>query len=103
MKREWALFPDCIEMLRIPCPVCGLRDETEFVYGGDASFRPPELDSKADAAAWTDAVFLRDNPRGPHREWWQHIHGCRQWLTVERDTQTHEIQGAALARAGRDG
>ena len=84
-------------MLRIPCPVCGTRDETEFAYGGDAAVAyPPE--SEMDAAAWMEPVFLRDNPRGPHRELWHHIHGCRQWLTVERDTQTHAIRSAALAR-----
>ena len=85
-------------MLRIPCPVCGTRDETEFVYGGDANVAyPPESEMNSDA--WMEPVFLRDNPRGPHRELWQHIHGCRQWLTVERDTQTHSIRGAALARS----
>ena len=84
-------------MLRIPCPVCGTRDETEFVYGGDAGVRYPS-ESETDAAKWTAPVFIRENPRGLHREWWQHIHGCRQWLTVERDTQTHEIRGATLAR-----
>jgi sarcosine oxidase subunit delta len=84
-------------MLRINCPVCGLRDETEFSYGGDATVvRPPQDEPSADA--WHDYVFLRDNPRGPHREYWQHVQGCRQWLVVERDTLTHKIGGAALAR-----
>ena len=89
-------------MLRIPCPVCGIRDEAEFVYGGDATVAyPPE--SESDIAAWLGPVFIRENPLGPHREWWHHIHGCRQWLTVERDTQTHEIRVATLARdAARD-
>ena len=89
-------------MLRIPCPVCGIRDEAEFVYGGDATVAyPPE--SESDVAAWVGPVFIRENPLGPHREWWHHIHGCRQWLTVERDTQTHEIRVATLARdAARD-
>ena len=32
------------------------------------------------------AVFVRDNPMGEHREYWQHVHGCRQWLFVVRDT-----------------
>jgi sarcosine oxidase delta subunit len=26
-------------MLRIPCPLCGERDYTEFHYGGDAGKR----------------------------------------------------------------
>ena len=84
-------------MLRINCPVCGLRDETEFAYGGDATLvRPAHNETNADV--WLDFVFLRDNPRGPHREYWHHAQGCRQWLVVERDTLTHKIGGAVLAR-----
>ena len=41
--------------------------------------------------AWTDYVYLRDNPRGPHREYWQHVHGCREWVIVARDTLSHEV------------
>ncbi|MEQ8651880.1 MAG: sarcosine oxidase subunit delta [Kiloniellales bacterium] len=87
-------------MLRLPCPLCGLRDETEFTYGGDATRTRP-AESETDAAAWHDYVFLRDNPRGPHREYWHHVSGCRQWLVVERNTLTHEIGAAWLAREGK--
>ena len=84
-------------MLRIKCPVCGLRDETEFSYGGDATVvRPAHDETSVDV--WHAYVFLRDNPRGAHREYWQHVQGCRQWLVVERDTLTHKIGGAVLAR-----
>ena len=84
-------------MLRIRCPVCGLRDETEFVYGGDATVCRPAL-AEADPEKWVDYVFLRDNPRGAHREYWHHAAACRQWLVVERDTMTHAIGAVALAR-----
>lgn len=87
-------------MLRLPCPLCGLRDETEFTYGGDANRNRP-AESETDASAWHDYVFLRDNPRGPHREYWHHVSGCRQWLVVERNTLTHEIGAAWLAREGK--
>lgn len=87
-------------MLRLPCPLCGLRDETEFTYGGDATVvRPPE--SETHATVWLDYVFLRDNPRGPHREYWHHVNGCRQWLVVERDTLTHAVGAARLARESK--
>ena len=86
-------------MLRIHCPVCGTRDETEFTYGGDATKRRPEMDSN-DTAAWLDYVFDRGNPRGPHKEFWHHSMGCRQWLIVERDTLTHEFASSTLAREG---
>ncbi len=84
-------------MLRILCPVCGLRDETEFTYGADATIRRPAMD-ESDPKAWLDYVFLRDNPRGPHKEYWHHVTGCRQWVVVERDTLTHQILGSTLAR-----
>ncbi|WP_095204427.1 sarcosine oxidase subunit delta [Mesorhizobium carmichaelinearum] len=84
-------------MLRIPCPVCGLRDETEFSYGADATVRLPDM-NEADPKVWHDYVFIRDNPRGPHKEYWHHVSGCRQWIVVHRDTLTHEIFGSALAR-----
>ena len=84
-------------MLRITCPVCGLRDETEFTYGGDVTVRRPDMDSQ-DTKAWLDYVFTRDNPRGAHKEYWHHVTGCRQWVVVDRDTLTHEISATALAR-----
>lgn len=84
-------------MLRIPCPYCGERDHVEFVYGGDATQPYPDLGDD-DLDRWTDFVFLRDNPKGAHAEYWQHQHGCRQWLVVTRDTVTHQIHSVAPAR-----
>jgi heterotetrameric sarcosine oxidase delta subunit len=83
-------------MLRISCPWCGERDETEFRYRGDASrARPP---AEAGLAAFVTYVYERDNPRGWHLEWWLHVGGCRQLLKVLRHTLTHEIRwiGGAL-------
>jgi len=82
-------------MLRINCPWCGLRNESEFSYGGDASVKRPHDDASLDD--WYDYVYTRDNPRGPHTEHWHHANGCRAWITVQRDTMTHEITSAAPA------
>jgi sarcosine oxidase subunit delta len=83
----------------IPHPLLGPRDAQEFVYLGDAALidRP---DGMAGAAgdAFHDYVYLRDNPAGLHRELWYHEHGDRSWLVVTRNTVTHEIVGAELAR-----
>jgi methylglutamate dehydrogenase subunit B len=76
-------------LLLIRCPWCGERAETEFTYGGDATLTRPAAD--ASDQEWTNYVYVRDNPRGPHREYWHHRHGCRQWLRVERDTLSHAI------------
>jgi len=86
-------------MLRIDCPYCGERDHVEFVYGGDATERFPSL-SIAECDPWTEFVFFRDNPKGKHKEYWQHQNGCRQWLRVVRDTVTHQIYSVTPARDG---
>jgi sarcosine oxidase subunit delta len=84
-------------MIRIPCPYCGLRDHEEFVYLGDAGRRRPAgNEPSADRQPWHDYVYLRDNPRGPHAEFWQHLHGCRAIVQLLRDTETHEVLAAGL-------
>ncbi len=88
-------------MIRIPCPFCGERDHAEFTYGGDAAIDYPPLDGPAED--WLEAVFQRENIRGVQQETWHHVHGCRQWLVVERDTMTHEIGDVRLARPVGDG
>jgi sarcosine oxidase subunit delta len=84
-------------MIRIPCPWCGVRDETEFAYRGDASVRRPG--GEAPAEAFHDYVYARANPAGWHVEWWHHVHGCRQFLKVLRHTVTHEVRTAVAADA----
>ena len=78
-------------MLRIPCPWCGLRDETEFHYGGQAHVARPEHPEKLSDAAWADYLFMRDNPKGEFAERWMHAAGCRRWFNVRRHTVTHRI------------
>ena len=81
--------------MRIQCPFCGERDVSEFSYLGDAAFRRPAAD--AAQGEFYEAVYLRDNPAGPHEELWYHTSGCRSWLRVTRNTRTHEILGVAFA------
>ncbi len=84
--------------MRIPCPFCGSRDSREFVYRGDATPVRPACD---DADAMFDYLYLRDNPAGAFEELWYHAQGCRNWLRVQRDTRSHAVAGASLARAER--
>jgi heterotetrameric sarcosine oxidase delta subunit len=84
----------------VRCPHCGPRPKEEFTIRGAALRRP---DPAADQATWFAYVYLRENPRGPYREHWSHSGGCRRWLVVTRDTQTHEqidVRDAAQARGG---
>jgi heterotetrameric sarcosine oxidase delta subunit len=82
-------------MLRIPCPHCGPRDEVEFRYRGDATVARP--DAEAGVEAYLTYVYGRDNPRGWHTEWWQHVHGCRKVLKVRRHTVSHAIAWVGYA------
>jgi methylglutamate dehydrogenase subunit B len=80
-------------MHRIPCPHCGLRDEIEFRYRGDATVARPAPDAGPDA--FYDYMHTRKNPKGWHIEWWHHTTGCRHFLKVLRHTVTHEIRATA--------
>lgn len=85
----------------IHCPYCGLRDLAEFAVNGEAVARPVaqgDLDGIDLRAAFADAVYLRDNPAGAHREYWFHATGCQSWLVVLRDTRTHAIIEVELSR-----
>ncbi len=81
-------------MLQIPCPWCGLRNESEFSYGGEAHIVRPEDPENLNDEAWADYLFMRKNPRGPHLEQWHHAYGCRRWFNVERDTATYKIKSS---------
>ncbi|MER9074253.1 sarcosine oxidase subunit delta [Mesorhizobium sp. M0904] len=83
----------------IPHPLLGPRDAREFTYLGDVRLIDrPNPDAPDAADAFCDYVFLRDNPAGVHSELWFHEQGDRSWLVVIRNTVTHEILGADLAR-----
>jgi len=78
--------------MRIPCPHCGERDAREFIYSGDANVQRPDPRAPDALAQFTDYVYLRDNPAGPHRELWYHG-ACQAWLVVARNTRTQAIAG----------
>ncbi len=84
--------------MRIPCPYCGERSNDEFVVLGDAD----ALMARPASAALDNFgayAYVRSNPAGNHRELWYHQAGCRQWLIVTRNTSTHHVSTAVMARA----
>ncbi len=83
--------------MRIQCPFCGERDLTEFTYLGDAGYARPDPGAADAQRRFIEAVYLRDNPAGPHAELWYHSVGCRIWLRVIRDTRTHEVASVDIA------
>jgi heterotetrameric sarcosine oxidase delta subunit len=85
-------------VLLIPCPWCGLRDEVEFRYGGQAGVAHPADPDALSDAEWADYLFMRENLKGWFPERWCHTHGCRRWFNAVRNTVTHEIR--AVYRIG---
>jgi len=84
--------------MRIRCPFCGERSSSEFTYAGAANGWRPDLDGTQTPEQEFEAVYLRDNPAGPHEELWYHVFGCRSWLQVTRDTRTHEVTAVRFAK-----
>ncbi len=81
--------------MRLPCPICGERDQREFYYQGAAVMLDrPAPDAGADV--WDDYLHLRANVPGALDELWSHDAGCGAWLKVSRNTVTHQVLGAAL-------
>lgn len=79
-------------MLVIPCPFCGDRVESEFIHGGPVTRDRPDPGKVSDAE-WVDYLTMVPNPLGPVQERWWHARGCGAWLTIWRDTRTHDIVG----------
>ena len=81
-------------MLRINCPHCGVRDETEFRFGGETGVVRPR---GSDCGEWAQYLYWRRNVVGEQSERWLHVSGCLRWLEVRRDTRTNTILGVREA------
>ena len=82
----------------IKCPHCGTRPVEEFTFLGDAKPKRPATNDPASMEAWYDYIYTRDNPKGHIEEYVHHSGGCRVWLVVTRDTESHEVFGMVTAR-----
>lgn len=76
--------------IRIDCPHCGDRVIEEWVYG-EVFDVPAGIVDPVDRAF--DRAFMHNNPKGPVREAWFHLYGCRRWVYLERDTTTDQWLG----------
>jgi heterotetrameric sarcosine oxidase delta subunit len=81
-------------MMLIRCIHCGLRNVSEFRYGGEARARPDP--NCATARQWHAYLYEKTNPAGWTTERWYHAAGCRRYLVVERHTLTNEIRAVRL-------
>jgi heterotetrameric sarcosine oxidase delta subunit len=77
----------------LTCPNCGVREVTDFGYGGEIASRPKSRPSFRELNAYN---YFRRNVAGVQREWWFHRSGCRAWFVAERDTRTNDVHWTAL-------
>jgi sarcosine oxidase subunit delta len=75
-------------MMRIPCPHCGPRAQSEFIYERTLDSVVPLNAPPQEAMA---KLFTRNNPRGVDDEIWRHTYGCRAWMVLTRHRVTNEI------------
>jgi heterotetrameric sarcosine oxidase delta subunit len=75
------------------CPNCGIREVTDFGFGGELSRRPRSRPSPRELNTYN---YFRRNVAGVQREWWYHRSGCRAWFYAERDTRTNVVLWTAL-------
>jgi heterotetrameric sarcosine oxidase delta subunit len=72
----------------LTCPNCGVREVTDFGFGGEATKRPSGSPGKRELNSFN---YFRRNVAGVQREWWYHRSGCRAWFIAERDTTTNRV------------
>ena len=77
----------------LTCPNCGVREVTDFGFGGEVTSRPPSRPTQRELNAYN---YFRRNVAGVQREWWFHRSGCRAWFVAERDTCTNDVHWTAL-------
>ncbi len=81
-------------MFLIHCPHCQeYREEEEFHASGEAHLARPDDPDNCSDKEWGEFLYFRKNPRGLHRELWQHSAGCRKFFNIARDTVSYKIIG----------
>lgn len=73
-------------MNQLRCPFCGARELQEF------EFRKTRANVTSSDFA---KVYLRVDSPELSVEYWQHVHGCRTWLLVERNPSTGAVLSVA--------
>lgn len=77
----------------LECPCCGIREVSDFAFGGELSERPaPDAPARQVYAT----LYMRRNVAGVQREWWYHRSGCRTWFLADRDTRTNVVLRTGL-------
>lgn len=73
-------------MKQLRCPMNGMRNVSEFTYGGEFRVEP----AVGDERAWAEYVFFDENAAGTVIEWWCHT-ASACWFLAERNTVSDEV------------
>jgi sarcosine oxidase, subunit delta len=76
----------------LTCPNCGVREVTDFAFGGELNPRPRTAPSRRELGEYN---YFRRNVAGVQQEWWLHRSGCGEWFIAERNTLTNEVHWTA--------
>lgn len=79
-------------MQRFTCPFCGLRDEREFHFSGEAGKVRPDTTKEISDSEWASYRYDQTNPLGTAREIWVHL-PCQEYFIMERDTNSMAVLG----------
>ena len=85
----------------LTCPNCGVREVTDFGFGGESALAPEER-RRASASSARTTTSAATSP-ACQREWWLHRSGCGEWFIAERDTRTNEVHWTRAAGRGARG
>jgi sarcosine oxidase, subunit delta len=77
-------------MQLFPCPFCGDRDESEFLFLGEAGKVRPSGGRDVSDADWEAYLHLRSPKAGREAGIWRHM-PCGEVFLMERDTLSHAV------------
>jgi heterotetrameric sarcosine oxidase delta subunit len=69
--------------VELHCPFCGVRDISEFQFRTHAAL--------GSSRSTFESTYERINDPLRSTEYWQHVHGCRAWLLIERNPSNDHV------------
>ena len=84
-------------MQQFPCPFCGLRDEREFHFAGEAGKIRPQTTKPVSDTEWSAYLYAQNNTKGRADEIWVHL-PCQEYFAMTRDTVTMQVTGHRALR-----
>ena len=84
-------------MQQFPCPFCGLRDEREFHFAGEAGKKRPDTSGEISETDWSKYLNNYKNRMGKTSEVWVHL-SCQEYFIMHRDTVSMEVLGSEQLR-----